>query len=150
VWISIGGKALTSHKKDTLDHSKVAAEIAGIEGREFEVSNDGLSRARELKLILEERSRSTSTTGERNWPVPSRQRSTSMEVSESTVSCNCPSKFALCTYNTLLASAGTGSIKRTRYFRLHPDIKNVLILMRRCLLATYVVIVAVGPYHNRR
>jgi len=39
VWISMGGKVLTSHKKDTLDHTKVGAEIAGIEGREFEVSN---------------------------------------------------------------------------------------------------------------
>lgn len=38
VWVTMGGKVLTSHKKDTLEHANVGAEIAGIEGREFKVS----------------------------------------------------------------------------------------------------------------
>jgi hypothetical protein len=38
VWVTMGGKVLTSHKKDTFDPADVGAEIAGIEGREFQVS----------------------------------------------------------------------------------------------------------------
>ena len=35
----MGDKVLATHKKDTTNHSHVTAEIAGIEGKEFEVSS---------------------------------------------------------------------------------------------------------------
>ncbi|GAA5987727.1 hypothetical protein JCM5350_008084 [Sporobolomyces pararoseus] len=57
VWVTMGGKVLTSHKKDTLEHASVGAEIAGIEGREFKVHTyDGrtqLSRPFEIDVRLD-------------------------------------------------------------------------------------------------
>ncbi|GAA5947495.1 hypothetical protein JCM3765_001701 [Sporobolomyces pararoseus] len=57
VWVTMGGKVLTSHKKDTLEHANVGAEIAGLEGREFKVhmydGRTGISRPFERLVRLD-------------------------------------------------------------------------------------------------